>query len=525
MNYLRPVLVLSVWLLIGNSAATAAAGSELDRLSRTQLNALQAADEQTLLRCRSGLSNVLAFAAGQSRIFPDQKVALDFLDRTEREAAVETWKSLLDYMAALDGVCQQHMRFYALKLNSAERRRSFWIAYGAFVARYRCALEFLRRAENNPALDQLFNDPVLELGLAKNGYNRFKLFFLNSGRGIEFAALSALGAGRQNGDSRLQSVVNEDSNYIWKQGQGPGERMTAKNALKAIGNAGVAAWFPVQKNVSEWMGDTRVSWREKSLITEEQIRTLPQKLFPGDVLLIRHEWYLSNIGLPGFWPHAALYAGTPAERDAFFNDGETKVWLASLNPPCSTLDEYLRREFPIAYQHGIELHREGEPRILEAISEGVSFTALAHALEADSMVALRPRLSRLDKAKALARAFGYEGRPYDFDFNFQTDSALVCTELVYKSYEPAGGMNGLRLPLKEMLGRKVMPANEIARLFDEESREGHPQFDFVTFLDGREYSVKAVESSVEEFRASWKRPKWHLMTNTVAEAVSKEGAK
>jgi len=64
------------------------------------------------------------------------------------------------------------------------------------------------------------------------------------------------------------------------------------------------------------------------------------------------------------------------------------------------------------------------------------------------------------------RAVGYAGRPYDFDFDFRTDTAIVCTELVYKAYDPAAGFPGVRWSLVEILGRPVIPANEFARQFD-----------------------------------------------------------
>ncbi len=36
------------------------------------------------------------------------------------------------------------------------------------------------------------------------------------------------------------------------------------------------------------------------------------------------------------------------------------------------------------------------------------------------------------------------------------------------------------------------------------------QFDVVAFLDGNEKQKKAVLASVDEFRQTWKRPKWHV---------------
>lgn len=150
-------------------------------------------------------------------------------------------------------------------------------------------------------------------------------------------------------------------------------------------------------------------------------------------------------------------------------------------------------------------------RVIEAISEGVSFTTLEHSADCDSLVVLRPKSVKPEKAQALLRAFHYAGRPYDFNFDFATDSELVCTELVCKSYEPAAGFQGLTFPLTEMLGRKVTPANDFVKQFDAQCGTPEQQFDLVIFLDGQERRRNAVEASLAEFRESWKRPKWHVL--------------
>jgi hypothetical protein len=272
-------------------------------------------------------------------------------------------------------------------------------------------------------------------------------------------------------------------------------------------------WLPVQAGVAEWMGDTRVYRSDRSLISQAQIQQL--KLTPGDVLLVRREWYLSNIGLPGFWPHAALYIGTPEERREYFADPDLVAWVKSQGT-ADDFEKLLQTREETAYAQSLKPQEKNHPaRILEAMSEGVSFTALEHCADADSMVVLRPLLPKTEKAVALLRAFHYAGRPYDFNFDFATDAELVCTELVFKSYEPSQGLRGLRLPLVEMLGRKLLPANEIARQFDSQYGSDEAQFQFVTFLDGYERGRKAVEASVEQFRQSWRRPKWHVLTQEI----------
>jgi hypothetical protein len=109
------------------------------------------------------------------------------------------------------------------------------------------------------------------------------------------------------------------------------------------------------------------------------------------------------------------------------------------------------------------------------------------------------------------RAFHYAGRPYDFDFDFLTDSALVCTELVSKAYEWDGELPGLDLPTVEVPGRQVTPANLIARQFDEDYGGAHQQFDLVAFLDGHEAAGNAIPAGLDTFRHSWRRPKWYVL--------------
>src|SRR5688572_28968289 len=129
------------------------------------------------------------------------------------------------------------------------------------------------------------------------------------------------------------------------------------------------------------------------------------------------------------------------------------------------------------------------------MSEGVVFTTLEHSAAADTLAVIRPRASKRDKAIAIARAFGYIGRPYDFNFDFHTDTSLVCSEVIYKAYE-----GSVSLPLVPMMNRINTPPNEIVREFDATYGTPRQQFDFVLFLDGHELQRAAVFGSLADFR-------------------------
>jgi hypothetical protein len=288
--------------------------------------------------------------------------------------------------------------------------------------------------------------------------------------------------------------------------------LTARNALAIVKKAGFTAWLPVQKGAAEAMGKTKVRRIGRNLISIAQTQAMIPRLQPGDILLQRREWHLSNIGIPGFWTHAALVVGTPQEREAFFDDPAVAAWVREQGEPSGDLDGLLEMRHPAAWRASTTPDEDGfAPRVLEAISPGVVATSLEHSARADSIVALRPRLSKREKAIALVRAFGYCGRPYDYNFDFQTDAALVCSELIYKSFEPAADFTGLRLPPTQVSGRLLLPPNDIARLAAESAPQPDRQFDLVLFLDGHEGSGRAVEATPAEFATTWQRPKWHIV--------------
>jgi hypothetical protein len=278
------------------------------------------------------------------------------------------------------------------------------------------------------------------------------------------------------------------------------------NALDVLKGVMFQRWFPLQKNFAEWAGDTRLAKQERHLISDEQLAEFKSKLRPGDIILERRNWYVSNIGLPGFWPHAALFVGTQAQILAELQeDPEVRAAFGDLNAGFS-------QKYPKAWASLAERDHGGhEQCVIEAVSEGVSSASLEHSCAADYVAALRPRVSTVVRARAIERALAYWGRPYDFNFDFATDDQVVCSELVVKAYERSANEPGLDVPWVTLLGRRAVPPTELARAFRDHRESPERQLDFVYFLEGREAEHTAVVSDVAAFGRTCERPKWDIV--------------
>lgn len=486
-------------LLAGGGTASASGDTLLPAFTR---------DVAAFGTARQALVRAADFARSRPEIL---KPDAGLLPREKKLALWNTWSSILDAQAALDAV-RRNWRERIFAKGRAERDLAFSMNHAAFLASYRFGLELIALADSNPALDTILNEPVPEVGLPAGTFDRYKARYLNVALATEFSALRALDRTLVRTSPVLKAAIAQDSAFIWNMGKGTGPELMAKGGVSVLKKAGFSAWFPVQKNVSEWMGDTKVRHVHTHLISEEQMAAARPRLQPGDILFERHEWYLSNLGLPGFWTHAALYVGTKEERRSLSEDARVQAWVRSQGETSGDLEKLLKTRCPEAYAISLKPQEQGHaPRILEAISEGVAFTSLERTGASDSLAVIRPRLEPRERAQALLRAFHYSGRPYDFNFDFATDASLVCSELIYKAYEPGEGMQGLRFPLTEVMGRKVSTPNDMVRQFDSQAGTATSQADFVLFLDGFEKERRAVDATAESFRESWKRPNWHIL--------------
>jgi uncharacterized protein YycO len=366
-----------------------------------------------------------------------------------------------------------------------------------------------QRARNNPTLATALDDPHPELGIPARAFARVERglampetdILVNAGR-LYLSYAKRSGEIGSAGDSRLLDFCDRAYADLAKT-LGKQPDLALASALRVYQDTTLRVWFPLQKEISEAMGDIRTTGRA-SFITAAQAHQARARLQSGDIMLERRNWYLSNVGLPGFWPHAALYTGDLAELDRAFS-GAPELGGKSFA-------DYLAEKFPAIHRRYSERDATGDaPSVLEAVSEGVVLSPFEESAAADYVAILRPRLDRSEKLAALMTAFGYMGRPYDFDFDFVTDAAVVCSELVYKAYRPAGGRRGLRFDLALTAGRWVVSPTDIANAFDREFGSPQQQLDFVLFLDGNEQRRNAVERDVVAFRASAQRPKWDIM--------------
>ncbi|MBD3672165.1 MAG: hypothetical protein HUJ26_01450 [Planctomycetaceae bacterium] len=230
------------------------------------------------------------------------------------------------------------------------------------------------------------------------------------------------------------------------------------------------AMYRIQKLAGDLMADFYVKPQHQPQMPASVKAELRSHLAPGDVMLTRKEYAFTNYLLPGFWPHAALYLGDTDKLESSRLKQEPHIQQR--------------------WERILSCDAQEPSRVLESMADGVHIRTLNSPFRCDSLVILRPQLSPEEIWEALSRGLHHEGKDYDFNFDFSRADRLVCTEVVYRSYDGVGGME---FPLTRRTGRLTLAAEELVRM----ALDNH-QFEIVaTFIPEKSDSVLAGESAVK----------------------------
>jgi hypothetical protein len=399
------------------------------------------------------------------------------------QALTEIWGELVELLIEMDLIKNKYRSFAHSKLKT----RAFVLAYAALVRQYKAGLEIVGWVGNSTPLIKLLNQhgdySTIKLKLTEPS----ELVRLNAGR-LYLKVIQ-----KELGNKKLIKMIHAGL-VIVNGAIKKFPKMVVKNPLHILKRRSFKLWFPVQKNVAKGLSYIRVTRRDY-LIKPSDIQPHIPKFEIGDVFVERREWHATNVGIPGYWTHSALYLGSLDEMDAYFDE---------------KLSEVIKKEYPKAYKAMQRVDKDGEPmRIIEANRAGVLLNSVEFSAGVDAMGVLRPvHLSKADKRTVILNALSHFGKGYDFNFDFTTSKTVVCSELVYRSFIDAPNLN---LELSKLNGRLMFSPNSFVKKFDTEWEQKKAELEFVLFLDGNEKTRKVIERTKEEFRKSWKRPKWHIV--------------
>lgn len=145
---------------------------------------------------------------------------------------------------------------------------------------------------------------------------------------------------------------------------------------------------------------------------------------PLDILLEKAPFRLTDHLIPGYWSHVALWSGTENELR------ELGVWdeLPTIYNEAKEKYHYSGPDFQEAIRNG--------HMVIEALRPGVQINTLQHFLNIDDLGVIRFNgLTIENKRSYLLNAFSQIGKSYDFNFDVESKNEIVCSELIYISFD------------------------------------------------------------------------------------------
>ena len=176
-----------------------------------------------------------------------------------------------------------------------------------------------------------------------------------------------------------------------------------------------------------------VRWREGKLKDDAaMLKVLLSQLQPGDILLEKTPFALTDKSIPGHFGHAAIYTGTAKQ-----------------------LREMGALDLPLVQKNLTQIN--AGHNVVEALRNGVQLDTLQAFMNVDDVAILRPKYLSIDaRREAVNLALGNLGKKYDFNFDVNTTETIVCSELVYIVYPQVDFIT------KRVLGSFAITPDDIA---------------------------------------------------------------
>jgi hypothetical protein len=322
--------------------------------------------------------------------------------------------------------------------------RCFVLGYAAACLIVRLDRALLERVATDPVTQRKLNEGSAEHRIPRKQYTAIFESFTDPVKAIRmeqamrFAQRHRRRLQRLTDDPVVGAVATRIEN--WERVLDPSRRRYLQRLLSFIvhtfrrrgASVQQQALFAALEAGGRVMSELHDRWAPDR-VDDDIRRQVDALLRPGDVIVARHDRAVTNLFLPGFWPHAALYVGTEADRmrlQVSVDAARAERW-------------------------------SGDRRVLEALKDGVLFRPLEQTLAVDAVAVIRPNLDDEGIAEALARVAEHEGKLYNFDFDFFRSDRLVCTEVVYRAYD---GLGPIRIPLRERTGRPTLSAEDLLDL-------------------------------------------------------------
>ncbi len=165
---------------------------------------------------------------------------------------------------------------------------------------------------------------------------------------------------------------------------------------------------------------------------DELLNELHKDLQSGDILLEKTPFRLTDKLIPGYWGHAAVWIGNEQELK------QLGIW-----------------DHPIVARHRKEI-RAGR-LVVEALRSGVEMNPLERFLNIDSIGVLRQsNQTNESRRQTILQALRQVGKPYDFNFDVESNERIYCSKLIYISY------HGVDWPVKRSMGRTTFTPDDVA---------------------------------------------------------------